>query len=331
MIEPIRFSTYQSTSWPDMKVDGLEQGHPSKDDFKPAEAEIASLYYQSSIQSLKPPIDPLAASKQAVKAAQEQKKEKSTLQKVTDWFWNLIGWGKKEEAIENLAAEEDASAPNAPILQSPEAIDQQKLSHAIAELNRELVNRLKDLAEFEEEMRRSTSKQLDKLIFKTLIFSSLDQKKIKERLGTLDQEDILKLHQRNKELQKTYYSLADEITSRAKTNKILHWVSIGNSVGIVGLLALSIATAGSALPVALGLASITKGGLTLANGILKYKNDLATGELFIVSQETKKNSAGINDKINELQTTTEEIASLLKTIRHHLDNQSRAERVFGRM
>jgi len=189
------------------------------------------------------------------------------------------------------------------------------------------------MAEFEEEMRQATSKKLDKLIFFELVESSMRQRQLKEDGSVLNYENILSSQKKNKDLQTKYFDLIDEINSRSRTNKVLHWVNVSATVGIVATMAATFATAGAGSLLLAGIPYMTlaKGGTTLAEGVLKYKNDLKTGELFVVGKESKANSSKINEHLSDLQVSDEEIGQLLKTIRHHLENQSRAERAsFGR-
>lgn len=323
MVDPVGRRLYPNPFW---ALDDEPQSNANEAS-KAAEPEVISLYYQSSISSLAPPAPTPAKSEAAVSATQVKKPWYS---KTKDWLWNLFGINKKSPTdISEDSSIGDPIDNGAPVLSSPEAREQKRLSQTLAELNRELVYRLKDISEFEEEMRKSNSNKLDKLIFMQLIYSSLHQKNLKEEGSIASQKFILDLHAKNKELQKSYYSLLEDISNRAKTTKILHWTGIGLTAGVVGAIAVTFATGGAAALVgsaALSMMTLAKGGTTLSEGIVKYKNDLKTGELFIVSQDSKANSKLTDDELANLQSNDEDIGNLLKTIRHHLDNQSKAER-----
>ena len=120
----------------------------------------------------------------------------------------------------NSIGVDDSHAGGAPQLQHPEANDHKRISQAIAKLNRELVNRLKDIAEFEEEMRKSSSSKLDKLIFLHLVNSSIAQKKLKESNSLISHDQIMSLHKKNQELQKTYFDLIDTIQSENRVRGV---------------------------------------------------------------------------------------------------------------
>lgn len=296
-----------------------------------AETVIASIYYQDTLKPAEPKnLTADSASLQNGKKEIEKSlttTEKSFFSKAKDWLWSLFSWGQKTPAavasseMRGIVGTADDGTPR---LEAP--------NKQLAQ-TQELVWRLKDIAEFEEEMRQSSSTQLDKLIFLHLVSSSLLQKRLKEEMSIHAQQELMELYKKNKELQKTYYSVLDEINSRAKTNSILHWVNIGATAGIVGSVALAFATGGGSLVIALGLSlsSLGKGGTMLSEGILKYKNDLETGKLFVITQETKGNSSHIQEELQAMGASGNEISELLKMIREHLENQSNAERAsFGR-
>lgn len=303
-----------------------------------AEEEVASLWYQSSLKSMAEPEKAATATDASV---QIEKKSvvRQYLGRAKEWLWNLFGWSEKAQETESsenspVATIGDLASPR---LSTPEYTDKKRLKNTLAELNREFVYRLKDISEFEEEMRRSSSNQLDKLIFLELIYSSLLQKQLKEESGEALQQELLKLHRDNEKLRETHYNLLDEINNRAKTQSVLHWTNIGLTVGLMGGIAAGFFTGGASLLVTgiisggTGLASLAKGGTTLLEGHLKYKNDLKTGELFVINRESKANSKRMDDEIGNLQEIDEDIGAMLKMIRQHLDNQSQAERAsFGR-
>ena len=299
-----------------------------------AEEEVASVWYQSSLKSMAEP-EKAAATTDASIQIEKKSAVRNYLGRTKEWLWNLFGWSEKTtetEASENSPAATigDLASPR---LSSPEYTDKKRLKSTIAELNREFVYRLKDISEFEEEMRRSSSNQLDKMIFWELVYSTMLQKQLKEESGTEAQQELLKLHQNNEALRKTHYNLLEEINTRAKTEGVLHWTNIGLTVGLMGSIAAGFFTGGASalISAGTGMASLGKGATTLLEGILKFKNDRSTGQLFVVNQETKTNSNRINDELGNLQEIDEDIGTMLKMIRQHLDNQSQAERAsFGR-
>lgn len=301
--------------------------------------EASSLYYVTTMKSL-------AASQQqndtlqpAVDQVKNEESQKSLLGRAKEWFWNLFGFGKQEPATYPVQEEKSDTVPlshlfdHTPSLEKPGEDDDQRLSRAIVELNREMVNRLKDIAEFEEEMRKASSKKLDKLIFVQLVASTQTQRKLKEDSGLLSSQEVFVLHEKNKALQAKYYSLLDEINSRAKTNKVLNWINLGSTVGLMGIAAITFATAGAGAILAAGIPflSLTKGAVSMIEGISRYKSDKLTGEMYLVSRENKYNTADINEEMSTMQSANEDIGALLKEIRHLIDNQGRAERgSFGR-
>lgn len=295
---------------------------------------VASLYYQSSISPWQDP-SLFASSNDKEAKIEAQQTQKSWFGKTKDWLWNLFGFGTKPPAkavdSENCTTE-TIPLMEGPRLEAPDAFENQRMSRAIADINHELVNRLKEIAEFEEELRKSPN-NLDKLLFLQLVNCSLFQKSLKEESSFNTHHLVQSLHKTNKALHEDYYDMLEEIHKRARANKNLHWTNIGLTAGLAGALAITFATGGAFAIISSGLSLMTlaKGATTMTEGILKYKNDLKTGELFVINQDMKATNKKMNDEINVMQTIDEEIAGLLKTIRHHLENQSRAERAsFGR-
>lgn len=338
MVEPIRSTAPQT--WPALPKEPLTSAvSPSKDDLRPAEEEVASLYYQSSIKSLA--VQMPAEKALAMQADEKKATEKSIFGKAKDWLWGIFGWGKAQpvaeepiDPVQNVGNDtrEDPFAGGTPRLQAPDNSDKKRLSQSIADLNQH-VNRMKDTIEFEEEMRKTSSGQLDKLIFLQLINFSINQKKLKEATGLILREDLIYFHNKNKTLQEKHYNLVDAIVSENKARGVLKWINVGLTAVAVGGSALGFAIGGPAgfFAVGIPLSLIGKGTTTLIDGILKHKNDNRTGDLVIVKQETKANHSTTTERMSEMQATDAEVAALLKMIRQHLDNQTKAERAsFGR-
>lgn len=304
---------------------------PAKEDLHAAEAEVASLYYQSTITSLAPAA---SAKNQEDLKVENTETKKSLLGRAKDWLWGIFGWGQKqpvselEAETENLQnnTEEDPFADSIPRLEKPEIDHQRRLAKTIADVNRELVNRLKDIAEFEEEMKNSSVGELDKLIFLHLVESSLRQKELNHSRSLLAHEDLLEHHEKNKALQKTHFALIDALTSENKARGVLKWINVGLTAVTVSGMSLAFATGGSSLAVALPIALLGKSTTMITDGILKYRSDGKTGELIVVKQEMKTHSATKQDHLAEMQNSDTEVGALLKRIRRLLDNQAKAER-----
>jgi hypothetical protein len=305
---------------------------PAKEDLHAAEAEVASLYYQSTITSLAP-----AASEknQTDLKVENSETKKSLFGRAKDWLWGIFGWGQKQP-ISELEAEnaeilqsnndEDPFADGIPKLEKPEIDHQRRLAKTIADINRELVNRLKDIAEFEEEMKNSSVGELDRLIFLHLVESSLRQKELNHSRSLLAQEDLFEHHEKNKELQKAHFALIDALTSENKARGVLKWINVGLTAVTVGGMSLAFATGGGSLAVALPIALLGKSVTMVTDGILKYRSDGKTGDLVVIKQEMKTHSATKQDHLSEMQNSDTEVGALLKRIRRLLDNQAKAER-----
>ena len=329
MIDPIQASQ-SSKVWPNTNA------IPEKENLHAAEAEVASLYYQSSIASLATP-QASQDRKEANLEGANKAVSKSLLGRTKDWLWGIFGWSQKQPVSEiesddidhiELANDVHDLAGGIPKLQAPESGERRRLSQAISEINRELVNRLKDMAEFEEEMKKNSAAKLDKFIFLQLINSSISQKNLKHASSHIAQEDIMHLHKKNQKLQKNHFAIVDAVNSDNKIRNILKWVNVGLTGVAVAGAAIGFALGGPAGVIAVGtpLSFLGKGASMLTDGILKYKNDGRTGDLVIIKQQTKTNTDKKKDKLSDMQTSDSDIGALIKKIRQHLDNQTKAER-----
>jgi hypothetical protein len=317
---------------------------PEKRDLKNAEDQVAALYYRDTQSSLASTKD---QEKRTISITTENKAiEKSFLDRTKDWIWEifswgqkLIGWGQAEEVdstesvanevsleTESISSNKKIDSSGIPQLEQPATQTSKRLSQAIADINRELVNRLKDMSEFEKEMDQSPPNKIDKLIFLHLIQSSLAQRKIKETSSIIAQEELLNLHKKNQNLRKKHYDLIDAIADNEKKLGILNWVNIGLTIAGVGSAAIAFAFSGPFSIFGLGtpLSFLGRGSTMLSSGILNYSKDKETGELVLVKQETRANSSNQKDKLTHVQVTDEEITKLLKAIKYVLDMQTKA-------
>lgn len=299
--------------------------------------ERLSVYYITTLASLQKSEtltdQEINQANQETKALENQS-QTSTLRKWGEWVMSFLwSWSPKSQTQPTNQAptkvEGIPSLGGPPKLQ-PEELDRKRLSRSIAELNRDLVHRLKETNEFEEEMRKSGSKNIDKLIFAHLFEMGLKQKKSKEDLSIESQEEILRKHKENKKLQQDFFSIWDDVKERSKKSAFLGWINMGATIGITGLFAVSFATGGTGaiIMLALPLLSIVQGTTKAAEGIIKYQNDKKSGEMFLLKEKSSENSLDINTNLQDLKTNDQEMAQLLKALRHHLENQSKAERIF---
>lgn len=337
MIEPITSrSSYNPVGlWDSYPIQESEITQPrvaTNESVDKSEEEIVSFYYLSTIQSMQA-FENSNKESLVVDATTSQIRP-SALKRLTGWIRGLFGVsGAKELTAGSTEVEgvkdSTASTHRIPQLQAPEEIGNDRLSKAIAELNRELLYRMKDTAEFETEMLKSNSKKMDRLILVHIVAKSLEQKKLKEVISLEAHENVLELQNRNKDLHKKYFQLLEDINATAKTNRVLHWVNLGATAGIVGSLAVSFATsgAGAVLAIALPALNIVKGGLSTAEGLLKYEIDKYSGDLGFVNYQEKTTRGQISDKVSTtIAFADEDISNLLKTIRHQLENYSKEAR-----
>lgn len=337
MTDPIT-SRHSPLVWPDPYAHETKALHAAdkKAETTSAEAEIASLYYQSSIQSLNPTFAASTAKEaKTVNAAVEQ--PKSLWGQFTDWFSNLIGISKKvekaPETSQNSTVDSNITINRPPQLEPPKEAEQ-KYAQSMASLNKEIIKRCEEeIEKLQEEFRTASSQKLEVLINWKFVQFALNQRDLKEQSGLQIQHELMETQKENSKLQKNYYSLLQDVQENVKTNKILRWVSIGQTVGYVGLIAVAFATGGASalISVAIPMLGLTKGATTLAQGVLQFKNDKKTGDMFMINQDVKDNTSTIqNDHIPSLQLISDDIGKLFKTLRKQIENQQKASELFTR-
>lgn len=314
---------------------------PPEQDRTAAEAEVTSLYYVTTLQSMQATSTegaPTPAS--AALAVERQPSEKSLLARAGDWMWGAAQafWNQITSIFQSntttekgqLQAEQPVGVPldHIPKLSPPEVEQQRKLTERILELNRELTRSFKEIADFEEELQKSNSHNMDRLVFVHLIASSLEQKKLREEGGVNVQEETLELHEKNKKLHVALYDLIDEACKHAHAEKVVHWVQIGSHVASLATFAIAAFLLGpaSALGVAIPLSSISSGILRLTQDHFQAQVNTATGNITVTKHDMSANGTAIEGKLEDLQGVTQDIGSILKAVRLLIEKQGQAER-----
>lgn len=298
--------------------------------------ELASLWYASTLESLKTacePTDPKLTEK-ALSTIEDNKEEKSYIRRLQDWLWKGLSWGKKSEVDERALVVRNEEEPPVPVshipkLDAPRIDGGNRVDEAVLEFTRDMLKRLKEISEFEEEMRQSSSNKLDKLIFVHSVKCGLKQMEIKQNSSWISYEELLNCFNKNKALHKEHYSVLDELQSLNQSNSKMSWVNLaGAGIGLAGILVVSFATGGAAgmLGIALPLASFVGGQTKLLGGVAKHQADVKEGELVPINQEIKNNSSQINEELSLSIENEEGISTLLKAIRDLLVSQSKEER-----
>lgn len=327
-------------SWPDPQEYHVEQlqAKALSERKEGAEAIAASYWYQSSIQPAQPALS-ATTEKNAKSIAAAAEEKKSVFSQIKDWFYNLIGvanakneTAETEESTAQPAPQQDISTSinHPPHLTPPENTAAQ-YAKSVNGLNKELMQRTEDEIERLREIFRTSNFEV--LLQKYYIACAQVQRQIKEQGGIEIQEEVRNRLGANKKLQSTYYSLLEEITERAKTNKNLHWVNLGLTLATVASLALTYATGGAWLIVQLAtpLLGIAKAGTTLSEGVLKHKNDKQTGDLTMVTFQLKRNSSTIQqDLLPELQNDVEIIGDIHKGMYDQNNAQQKVSTQFSR-
>lgn len=250
------------------------------------------------------------------------------LQKVGDWIWNFIsGSSSKDETEVSPTDGKPQNNGGIPKLDKPDEMDSDDQWHKLISEMQKMVDREKDIFNFEEEMQKGGPEKL--LVYQFNLY--MTQKENKETAITVGQKRIMEKHADNANLEKKNFSIKDDLNNDARKVKFLGWVNLGTTIGIGGMLAAAFWTGGvlgGVLLIAQPALSLVKGGVTLAEGWMKYKNDLKKGELLVLGQDIRLNFEAMGDELKTIKLTDEEVAELLKSVRKALENYYQAARIF---
>lgn len=131
-----------------------------------------------------------------------------------------------------------------------------------------------------------------------------------------------------KRLMDAYIGFKDRSESRKETAEVFGWTSFGAGLlaGIfaIGGIVATIATAGAALPVALGaaagVAGVVGGGSKIAEGVFEYQGQLDAGEAFKVKKEKELIADDTSRLLQDMETNDNDVASVWSKIAQILRN-----------
>lgn len=155
------------------------------------------------------------------------------------------------------------------------------------------------------------------------------QQSNREEGSTLAMGNAQKRQEVNRHLQKEYFDTLDEKIKRSKADSVLGWVgwALWGAIAVAGVasVALTIATGGAALPtvlvVANGALAVGQGGVQITQGVLKYENDLAAGEMVQMEAERYVNTTKIRDEVELMKHSMQVIAEAWEALVEVLNNQ----------
>ncbi|CCB91404.1 putative membrane protein [Waddlia chondrophila 2032/99] len=158
------------------------------------------------------------------------------------------------------------------------------------------------------------------------------QQESREDGSLLAQETAVKRQEINRHLQEKFFNTLDDKISRSNVDSILDWVgwALWGAIAAAGVasVALTIATGGAALPtvlvVANGALAVGQGGVQITQGVLKYKNDKAAGEMLQIETERYVNTTKIRDEVEAMKHSMQVIAEAWEVLIEVLNNQYQA-------
>ncbi|NGX43591.1 MAG: hypothetical protein K940chlam7_01889 [Chlamydiae bacterium] len=239
-----------------------------------------------------------------------------------------------EECFEDYAVQQSKNT-HRPKLEAPQ-VDLQALSAAHEEIG-QLISKVakKETSEnAKEDLNLS-----DILLFTMYKDCVTTQQEYRNEDTKLTFDTMQRRQEANKKIKEEYFNQKDDLIKRAKTSKILGWVSwlftgVMIAAGIASI-ALTIATAGAALPAALATigaalptvlaavgstAAVASGTVTITKGILDHQNKKTTGALEEIKLERHMNSQKISTAMTEMNQSYEAVLDLWKQMSQILNN-----------
>ncbi len=204
-----------------------------------------------------------------------------------------------------------------PKLESPQ-LDIRKLPAIYEEFEKHLIPKASSSSEAETQDRNQS--EID--LFKLLIACMKTQVENRQDHTALKFEHVQSLQAANKLKMKEYFDVKDELISRSNTNEVLGWVNYalwgGLAVAGVASIALTIATAGAALPTVLivinAALAVGSGSMTITQGILSYNNDQSKAQLQEIETQRYINSEKIQESTMEFGKDHDAIVKLYKML-----------------
>lgn len=172
----------------------------------------------------------------------------------------------------------------------------------------------------------------DALLLLLYIACMKAQQDSREEGNMLAMENAQQRQEINRKLQEDYFNTLDEKISRSKADDVLGWVgwALWGAIAVAGVasVALTIATGGAALPtvlvVANGALAVGQGGVQITQGVLKYENDQATGQMAENEAERYVNTTKTREEIELMKQSMQVIAEAWEALIEVLNNQYQA-------
>ena len=183
-MDPIT-ARHSPLSWPEPYTYESPQAKVKKVDTHSAEAELAALFYQSSIQSLNPSV--ANGTEKTAKAVNEAVEHKPSFWgRLKDWFYNLVGISKTKADMPEPMTGEDEEADNAPSVSinrppqlEPPKEAERKYAQSMSALNKEIIKRCDDEIErLEEQFRNASPQKIEVMIHWKFLELSLKQRSL---------------------------------------------------------------------------------------------------------------------------------------------------------
>lgn len=239
---------------------------------------------------------------------------KSLWRRAVDCFYQLCGFtpNKTNDTVDSSI---DLDMVKETIADTDENNEVMK---SISALNKELIQQMQDQKELERELQN----HFDRVILTETIARIQFQRDLKDVFAREHYQDIMYYQEENRELQKKFYSLKEEIQGHEKNCTALKIASACVTVATIGVFAASFAVGVGVMALAMPMSGLSKTGLILLQGSIKHIKRGKEGEMFIVKHERERNSEFIANRLQEGKSYSSESSQLISTMKSHINNNS---------
>lgn len=292
-------------------------------------------------------IDTIDESSSEEGAAKPKKKESptSSLSNLNSWLWGqIIGLfiPKSDDAEKNAEVQGVETIGGKPKLEAPKTeIDKRNLTKLITEM-RELLNTIKKSVEESELELQDERQKTEMLVWLLMLKSVKMQQQLKEEEIMLGKDSVAKFHADVVEIREQYFNLRKEIIDRAKTSKVLGWVSTALTASILavisaGLVASAVASAGATAPIAAAAVikttlfvagaglSVASGSVGITKAVISKKDGEQKAEATQLIHDRKKFSLELKDYMKLIGDDFEKFLELVSMLRQIAENDQKAK------
>lgn len=239
---------------------------------------------------------------------------KSLWRRAIDCFYQLCGL-TPNETIDTVDSSVNLDMVKETIADTDE---NNEIMKSISALNKEIIQQIQDQKDLEQELKNN----FDRVLLTETIARIQFQRDLKDLFAREHYQDIMRYQEENRELQKVFYNLKEEIQGHEKNCAALKIASACVTVATIGIFAASFAVGVGVMALAMPMSGLSKSGLILFQGSIKHIKRGKEGEMFFVKHQREQNSESIANHLQEAKSCNSESSKLISTMKAHINNNA---------